>query len=341
MKYILLSLVLASIFLWGCAKATDPLENVDVVTVERIYETVGIPEDMIITDAVIYVAEDQAGFSIFDRTAGALASRITMQDDFIHLSNIKQLGYAEYYQKLFVFDRYGPTRILVYSVEDIYNPQWIHQIIGGDLASINYLEINNYEDGNIELSIANTNSIFRYGEILPPGSEEPYFLALQQYPMPNAIRKFHIVDQYAYFAGAQRGMYIFDMESRTLLSELNMTGDALDIRVKGDYAYIVAKQEGLLIADISDKSNPVWLEENSLSTVGWAQAIDLESDYLVVGSGSGGVYLYDIGQDPARPRLLQRIPSSVVDYVLLVEIKDSKIFVAGRYQGITVLNINR
>jgi hypothetical protein len=157
--------------------------------------------------------------------------------------------------------------------------------------------------------------------------------------LPNAIRKFHIKDNYVYLAAAQRGMYIFDLTTESLVSELNMTGEALDIRVKDNYAYIVAKQEGLLIADISDKSNPVWLKNNTKSTVGWAQSIDISGNYLVVGSGGGGVYLYDISENPAEPKFIERISSDLVDYVYFVKIDNKTIYVAGRYKGVTKINI--
>ena len=341
-KLTLISLVLISMIIFGCAKATDPVkvEKTNILTLNNVYPTVGIPEDMIVTEGKIFLAEDQAGFSIFDRTTGTLASRVSEWDLNSHFSNVRQLGYAAYHNKLFVFDRFGPARIFVFNVEDIENPAFEIHLTGGELDRIYQFYTNSVEDGNIELAISNTNSVFRYGVI---DASQPgfYYMDYQQWSMPNAVRNFQIKDGYAYIAAAQRGLYIFDLENGVLLSELNMTGEALDVRVKGDHAYIVAKQEGLLVADISDKSNPVWLEGSSRSTVGWAQSIDLEEDYLVVGSGGGGVYLYDIGTNPAEPRFLERVTESVVDYVLLVAIRDAKVYVAGRYLGVSEFNINR
>jgi len=327
-----LTTLLISLLILGCAKASNPVK-IDIVQEEINYPTVGIPQDMIVTDNAIFVAEDQAGFSVFDRTTGELATRITSTDPYSYFSNIRQLAYAPYQDYLFVMDRYGPATLHLYNVSNLNNPEYVTYYIGLDVASIYYMEAYSDIDGETFIAISNTNSRFRYGTI------ETANWDIAEYNMPNAVRKFHIVDQYAYLAAAQRGLYIFDLESRTLISELNMTGEALDVRVKGDYAYVVAKQEGLLVADISDKTNPIWI--NQLSTVGWAQAIDLEDNYLVVGSGGGGVYLYDINHDPEQPKLLERIPSTLVDYTLLVAIKNSKIFVAGRYKGISVFDINR
>jgi len=331
-KFIVLTILIVCLIILGCAKASNPV-SIDIVQEEILYPTVGIPQDMIVTETAIFVAEDQAGFSIYDRTTENSIVRITSPDPYSYFSNIRQLAYAPYHDYLFVMDRYGPATLHLYDVSDVSNPEYLTYYIGLDVANIYYMQAYSDVDGETLIAISNTNSKFRYGTIETANWE------IAEYAMPNAVRKFHIVDQYVYLAAAQRGLYIFDLESRTLISELNMTGEALDVRVNGDYAYVVAKQEGLLIADISDKTNPVWIGQ--ISTVGWAQAIDLENNYLVVGSGGGGVYLYDISHNPEQPKLLDRIPSTVVDYVLLVALKNSKIFVAGRYKGISVFSINR
>lgn len=337
MKYILICLVATTLILIGCAKSTEP-HKVEPLNIERIYPTIGIPHDIIITENALFLAEDQAGFSIYDREAGELAARVSYLEEYgvtTHLGNIRQLGYAEHYDRLYVYDRYGgPAKILHYDVSNIYEPEWTEFNNIGQTDGVHRFWTNTDEDGILEIAISYSRGSFLYMT-----TDVPSFLldAGQIYAMPNAVRNFDIVDQYAYIAGVQRGLYIFDLQSRTLLSELNLTGEALDVRVKGNYAYIVAKQEGLLVADISDKTNPQWI--HSIDTSGWAQSIDLEGDHLAVGSGGGGVYLFDIGQNPAEPRLIDRVPSSVVDYVLIVKIRDSRLFVAGRYQGISEIKI--
>jgi len=333
----IITLALLSLIMLGCAKATDPLtvEDKSVLVLENIYQTLGIPWDMIVTGSTIFLAEDQGGLSIFDRSSSQLATRMTRPDEFTYFQNIRQLGYNEHYDYLYVYDRYGPARIYVFDVSDIYDiPDFLH-LITGDTDRIHYLYTKSDDEGRLEVGITYTNSVFRYGV-----TDYPMYITQEaiQYNMPNAVLNFHIVGGYAYIAAAQRGLYIFDLEDGTLVSELNMTGEVLDVRVQGNYAYIVAKQEGLLVADVSDKTNPEWI--SSKSTVGWAQAVDVEGDYLIVGSGGGGAYLFDIGEDPADPKLIQRLTSSETDYVLLVAIKDSSVFIAGRYQGVAEYSIN-
>jgi hypothetical protein len=341
-------LISGSLFLAGCAKASDPVEveQKNILTVNKVYQTVGIPHDLLVTETKIFVAEDQAGFSIFNRESGTLITRENgfypegPENPFNNFQNVRQLGYIASTQTLVVFDRYGPAQMHVYDLTDINNPEWVAYMIGDGMFRVQYFDADSDDEGNIVLAISNSNSAFRYGT--PEEFEGSFFTqGIPTYYMPNAVEQFHIVDNHVYLAAAQRGLYIFDLETRSLVSELNMTGEALDVKVKGDYAYVVAKQEGLLVADISDKANPVWLVNSTRSTSGWAQSIDVEGDNLVVGSGGGGVYLYDIGENPAEPKFLDRIDSDIVDYTLFVAIENNEIFVAGRYLGISQININR
>ncbi len=346
MKYFFYTIMLVTVLIMGCAKATEPIkvEQKSYLSVEFVYPTVGVPQDMIVTDDYIFLAEDQAGFSIYDIENKSLLNRQKTKpedpfsDNVEYFSNIRQLSYIPEKDLLLVFDRYSPTSIYVYDVSDINDLDYLGNNIGGDLGSIQFLQ-SYYDEAQDKLmvAIATTNSRFRYGTIEP---EWNYVFDTIDYPLPNAIRNFQIVDDYVYFAGAQRGLYLYDKSSMSLVSETNITGEALDVKVKGDYAYVVCKQEGLRVVDISDKDNPVWIEDYYYNTTGFAQSIDIEGDYLVVGSGGGGIYLFDIGTTPEKPVFLERMTTSVVDYVYFVAIRNGKIFVAGQYKGITQLRIN-
>ncbi len=345
MKYISFCLMFTALLFLSCAKPTDPLATDDkenrVLIVENVYPTVGIPQDMIVTDSAIFLAEDQAGYSVFDRSTGNLTQRSSHSTTFGDFENIRQLGYADYPGYLYFYDRYGGAAIYIADVNDIENPELLDFWIIGNTGNILQLHIKSVEEGKTEVGVRYSNHTFRYGIV--EHDNDDYMLTNLPESLytgfPNAVGNFHLVDNFGYFAAAQRGLYILDLENSTLLSELNMTGETLDVKVQGNYAYLVAKQEGLLVADISDKENPIWV--NSLETVGWAQSLDISGDYLVVGSGGGGAYLYDIGENPAEPKLLDRVTSSVLDYVLLVRIQGERVFAAGRYQGITELSINR
>lgn len=324
----------------GCAKASNPItiEKISVMSVEGVFETVGIPQDMLITNSFVILAEDQAGFSIFNKDNTELKVRKYSHSAYDEFSNIRQLGYDKRDNILFVFDRYGPPTIYSFNIDNPEDPSFLDRITAGDIQSIYEFFVKSDEtDESVFVAITTTNSTFRVGTIPPPYVN----MQLTNNYMPNAVKKFHIINNYAYIAASQRGLYIFDIESRELLSELNLTGDALDVKVQGDYAYVVTKQEGLQVVDISDRSNPIWLKDSAKSTVGWAQSIDVDGTNLVVGSGGGGVYLFDIGENPAAPKLLDRLTTSDVDYTLLVAIEGDTIYAAGKYKGVSKIKISR
>lgn len=345
MKYLIIISMAVTLCLVGCADSTDPVENEEtgetngVLTKISLFETVGIIWDMIITDNNLYTAEDQAGFAVFDRETSELLKRVTMRDAFIHYANVRALGILEEHDILSVFDRFNNTAIRFYNISDPGNPDYRHQHTGDGISVTRFIEMINIDEGDPIMTISNSNSTFRtsYIETFVPAPVD-----FTDFPTPNAINDFQVVGEYVYLSAAQRGMYIYKLDgvNASFVAELNMTGDALDVAVKGDYAYLVTKQEGLQIANISDPYNPVWLEENSISTSGWAQSVSAEGDYLAVGSGGGGVYLYDISETPEKPQLIDQLSSSETDYVILVEIHNGELFVADRYKGISKYQIN-
>ncbi len=341
MKYIILFPILTALIFFGCAEPTDPAENVEeskVLSKVHVYETVGIPYDLKVSDQFVFVAEDQAGFSIFNRETKQLESRKTEYAESAPYSNVRQVSYLDGYNSLLVYNRWGGrSAVDGWDISEPDQPVFVATYQGGDIGSARVIRTIT-EDDEIILGVAMSNSIFQYGTVNPPDDMFPYHFVYRSYPAYNNLSSFRITDDYVFFSASQRGMYVFDRNSRSFVVEINLTGDALDIAVKGDYAYIVAKQEGLLVVNIADPLNPEWVYSHE--TTGWAQSVATNDNYLAVGSGGGGAYLFDIGETPEKPKLLERVTSYHTDYVYFVEISNGKLFTAGRYQGITEFRIN-
>lgn len=349
MKYLMLIAMVPAMILLinGCAKSTKPTTK-SILIEETTYETVGRPYDMIVTDDYVFLAEDQAGYSIFSRPSGNLIRRINKRDETAYYANARQLAYLEGEDILVVFDRWSGARLRFYDISDPSEPAFLHHYQGAGIDRTQYMELFRTPQDNIILVIAYSNSSLR---VYSASMAYPFVENYNDFPTPNNINTFVIDDEYLYFSASQRGLYIFEyttemvfgfLETQAkLLSECNMTGEALDIAVKGNYAYVAARHQGLLVADISDRTAPEWLKDNGYETSGWAQSVAVEGDYLVVGSGGGGVYLFDISKTPERPHLLDKKGLSYTDYVYLVEIHNGEVFTAGRDKGITKFSINR
>jgi hypothetical protein len=86
---------------------------------------------------------------------------------------------------------------------------------------------------------------------------------------------------------------------------LAITGDALDVSLSGNVAYVAANYGGLLISDVSDPDHPALLGEHespdepylSVATVG---------NFAFVGTGEGSLLVFDVS-DPAAPSPINEI----------------------------------
>ncbi len=111
-------------------------------------------------------------------------------------------------------------------------------------------------------------------------------------------------------------------------------GSANDVFVDGHYAYIAAGQEGLVIADLADITNP--------SIEGWyptsdARAVFAASGYCLLADGSDGLYLIDVS-DPASPSGIDSLSLSGTPQELLLW--GNYIYVSAGTSGLYVIDIS-
>jgi hypothetical protein len=87
--------------------------------------------------------------------------------------------------------------------------------------------------------------------------------------------------------------------------------------------------------DISDPSEPKFVSR--FDTKGYATSIDIKDNLVLVSSGSGGVYLFDVS-NPAKPLLKENITSA--GYTNNAIFYKDKVVVAGRDKGVMVYKFN-
>lgn len=341
MKITIFSLIAALIFLSNCARSNDPFDPGESLAgkyleIEMVYPTVGRPYSVDISDDYVIIAEDQAGFSIFDRSTGNLYSRVTSYNEGLDmLGNVRYVKYINIGgdHLLYTLERFGlAPGLIVFDLEEPDEVVDVSSIVGDGVGLSNYMRMFHDHNDNIKIyyTMGGANyRLFRYGRIIGDSHTQ---LTTSTKTFPNTLRGFDIQGNIAFIAGEQRGLYIYDMENGVILSETNVTGEALDVRVKGDYAYIVAKQEGVQVFNIQNLSEPIFTR--AYDTVGWAQHIEINNNYLAVASGGGGAYLYRI-EDDGELAFMQRLTSSQVDYTYRVDLRDNYLFVSGRYLGVT------
>jgi hypothetical protein len=109
---------------------------------------------------------------------------------------------------------------------------------------------------------------------------------------------------------------------------------ALGVAVSGDYAYIAAYSNGLLVLDISDPAHPALVGSRALPSV--AQAVEVSGNYAYVACFLSGLQIVDIS-NPASPTLVGAYdtPNNALD----VAVSGRYAFVADWGGGLHVIDI--
>ena len=329
MKLLFLVFVLILFVLISCAKWIEPIINKDILEIDHIYYTTGYARDTFVSDSLVYIAEDQAGFSIYDRISDSLICHY-----YGSIENARLISAVEEEDLLFVYDIYGsPASISVFEISDLSNPT-IKPGITGETGDIRAMKCQFVSEGVVAILWTRMN-IYRYGSY-EKNNVPPFLGSYSLPPFPNAVEGFDFDSLYIFLTGAQRGLYIADKNSGNIISETNTPGQALAVKVIENYAYIACKEAGLQVIDISNVENPELIY--SFDTSGYAQSVDVEEDYLVVGSGGGGVYLFDISEKH-HPLFLDRVDNYYIGYTYKAILNNGEVFVATKI-GVVKLIIN-
>lgn len=326
--FYLFSLIL-SLTLISCAKPNEPAANAKILQVEYFFKTLGEARDIYITDELVYVAEDQGEYSIYNyQTNEQVLQHVGGMD------NARIISLAEETNTLFVYDRYGsPAQILTYDVTDPYNPVPLDNIVGGT-GGIEAMKAIDTEGGLVDVYFTRneTNNEIFYGTY-----DGNYLLPVYNYTnFEHNLYGFDLDDEYFYLAYQQLGLLIISEATGEVISYTDTDGSARDVKIVDNYAYVTDRYEGFAIIDISDVNNPVKLSQKDTS--GYTRNISVEGNYLVISAGGSGVYLYDIS-DKSDPQYLDRIDDSEIGYTYKVLIRNGTIIVATR-MGIAKLSIN-
>ncbi len=144
-----------------------------------------------------------------------------------------------------------------------------------------------------------------------------------------------ISGNYAYIPG-RHGLIIVDIsnpESPTFTGNYDTIGQALDVAVLGNYAYLVDYWNGLVVVDISDPSEPTLV--GSYVTNGSASGVAVTSNYAYIAT-SNGLVIVDIS-NPVSPILAASY--NVAGGAEGVTILDNYAYVAANINGLDILDI--
>jgi len=328
-------LILLLFFAFSCAKANDPVKETSTdmgYEITNIYSTNGIAQDVAIGTDKIYIAEDQYGFSIYDKST---AEQITQVDSFSsnYYSAVRLISLCENTNTLWIYNKYNTTSLHHYDISDINSPNLLGQMIG-EVGGITNMHIIDGPEGTT-VSYLRDSGIFTIGQIVD--------YSFWAYPttIQDAIN-FSEDDEYVYVAGDQRGIFILQKvpdNAALFLGQGDTPGQAYDVAVQGNYAYVADKHMGLSVLDISDKSNPQFVYNYS-DTWGHARSVVANDKIVAIGSGGGGIYVFSIEDDPAQPKKVAQITSDEIGYNAGVKIDNGVLYAISRDLGIVQIELD-
>ncbi len=347
----LILITIAVILIVSCAEKQDPVSvdaQENVVEITHSIPIVGDPKTIDITEDRIYVAEDQNGLSIYDRHSyEQLTNCQKFVNSSINLRGVKHVAALESLNLLCVFNTVGSDEILLVDMTQIDSLRKVFSVLGGtgNITSLDVIEnpgdFPNYPEAESAL-LWTVDNFLGYALIDHNFQGSEYFYKTMQtdYMCVGDANNFVMDDEYFYVTEEQLGLRIFGRASQEEIGWCDTGGEALDVVLNGDYAYIASRQDGVLVIDISDKTNPVLIVDAGYNpSYGYAYSVDIHDDYLLAAIGGGGLFVFDIS-NPASPELIQRVYSSEIGYCREVTVFDGMAYVVSRDNGIVVLSID-
>jgi len=338
----LLDLFKAGLFLagscWllsGCAKANDPVTpevNNPQLTVEKVFPVQGYARDLDIRDSLLFVAADQAGFSIFNLNGDSLLCRYSQSE----FGNIRLLKVSGKY--LFAYNKYGggSTGIMQFNIQNPSQPVEGFPI-HGDTEDVTELQVEpDLSDSGAVLLQWSNSKRFRYNvKYKDTYQGGPSFPFADEFIF--SIGGFAKDDQCVYFAAEQCGVYATTLDSGKVISSFDTNGEALDVAVHNKTVYAALREEGVVALNMQNPATPAVLYR--FDTSGYAQNLDCSDKYLAVASGGGGVYVFDI-QNTQQIKLIGSLDESETGYAYKVKVAGNFVYAATR-TGLVKIRINR
>lgn len=121
----------------------------------------------------------------------------------------------------------------------------------------------------------------------------------------------------------------------TLVSTFETDGQASDIDLKSNYAYIADSENGLVIVDVSDPSSPVLAGRSDVN--GSADNVAVEGDYAYVTDENNGLRIIDVSH-PSLPVLVGNYDTGGTARGLAVS--QNHAYVADGSNGLVVINVS-
>ncbi len=153
--------------------------------------------------------------------------------------------------------------------------------------------------------------------------------------------KIFIVGKYAYTAGGESGLHVFDITDKldpTWLGDNREMADAQDIHVSGDYAYVAAGDEGLVIVDIDPPESMHVV--HTVDTPGSARDVRVFGAYAYVADDTSGLQIINI-TSPESAYIFNSVdtPGNACGVSITITLYNKWAFIADQEEGLQIIDI--
>lgn len=334
-KVIFISALIVLILIGACARRSTAVDQQKLLLLVSETPTVGSPRDLCFDDRYLYVAADRGGLTVIDSQDWKSRWWGTLYPDSTDLVMVRLASIVPEYNLLYLGEYDGADKMLAINVSDKDSLKLSHPFQGGtdNLRQMRYQAMKTPSGTNIiegYFAAGRALSYFKYDGVFYTGHTWKIDY------IPDAPYDFDITDNLIVIAAGQQGILVYDLATQNMLGRLPLPGEALSVKVSGNYAYLACRQSGFYVVDISNPSAPVL--KGGYDTTGYATSVDIKDNLALVSSGGGGVYLFDI-TNPSSVVLKERLTAD--GYTNGAAFWKDKVVVLARDKGAIVYRLNQ
>jgi len=318
------------------ASGTDGLKVYDISTpssptpvsakdyTEEIWNSLGVG----VENSVIFVANGAAGIDAINDTSSDKKANLDTSGSATKINTLDRDGFIG------LSDGAGGFDVIDYRSITDANASDVHLSIGASYATVgipektvvkgNKLYVADQEGGLQILDITNPSKPTRIGGV-DTGTKA------------NAVA-INDDETKAYLTDENLGLIVIDISDKA-----NPTFDensivvipkAKDVKVKGSYAYVVARETGLHIVDVSNPTN--MLTVGNIITGGKAIALDVAGSYAYVADENETLKIINIS-DPTNPTI---VGSYIHGYSHDVKVVGNYAYIANFSYGLQIVDVS-
>jgi hypothetical protein len=298
-------------------------------------ETSGIPQDVFVRNDTAYVADGQAGLTLFDvsdpRNPAMIRNIDLLNDDFakgIYVSPI------DTFPHVYVADMDG--RIQAMNLQDTTG--LTSGVFGSDqnLEDVDGVYITDTTGVN-NLWIIAVSSGFNRRKVsfyqMLEGQDGSIYSYTYQLNLPADALGLCIDSGYVYVADGTSGLRIVDFHDPYFPNEISSVehiGTALSVAKKDNYVYATCDREGIFVINVTDKNNPDTVR--NINTKGRSKDVQIVGNYAFIADADQGLRVIDI----SVPDSAHIVASYTTDYAYGVWADANNVYLCDRDAGLLI-----